>query len=177
MRRLIAFTTILALSLTSVPLFAASGGRVAAIRQGQTTGTVTGTAQSAQGQTLANYTVRIRNLANGNVAGATTSNAAGQFTFAGLNPGNYAIEIVNAAGQIVATSASVAVAAGATVSVTVTASAAAALGAAGAGAAAAGGAGAASAGVSTALIVTTVAVAAGIVGVVVAVKANASPSR
>jgi hypothetical protein len=163
MRRVAASVLVFAMSLTSAPLFAAGPARAA--RQAQT-GTVTGTAQGSQGQTLPNYTVRIRNLGNGTLAGSTTSNAAGQFSFAGLTPGNYAIEVVNAAGEIVGTSASIAVVAGATIAVTVTAAAAAAI------AAATGG------GISTAVIVTAVAAAAGIVGIVVAVnRSNASPSR
>ena len=140
MRRYAAFAVIVAMLLTSVPLVAAGPARASrAVRQAQGTGGITGTAQSSQGQTLANYTVRIRNLSNGNLAGSTISGAAGEFSFVGLNPGNYAIEIVDAAGNIVGTSASIGVTAGVTVSVTVTASAAAALGGALGGAAAAGG--------------------------------------
>ena len=177
MRLIIA--AVLSASLTTAPLVAA--GRPGAVRAaGQATGALAGTAQSAQGQTLANFIVRVRNLTNGNIAGSTTSSAAGQFSFAGLAPGNYMIEVVNAAGQVVGASASVAVAAGATVSVTVTASAVATLGALGTGAgvtaAAAGSVGAASAGVSTALVVTTAAAAAGIAGAV-AVATTASGTK
>jgi hypothetical protein len=74
---------------------------------------------------VTNTVVQLRNLATGQLAGSTTSNVAGQFSFIGLNPGNYAVEVVNAAGQIVGTSASVAVSSGAAVTgVSVTASAA-----------------------------------------------------
>ena len=176
MRRVIALIAVLALSLTSVPLFAAGATRAArvVVGRGQNTGTVNGTAKSAQGQNLPNYTVRIRNLGNGNIVGSTTTSTAGEYSFAGLPVGNYAIEIVNAAGDIIGTSASIAVAAGATVSVTVTASAATALAAAAAGGAAAAGA----AGIPMALLITTAAIGAGIVGVVVARnQSDASPSR
>jgi len=166
MRRFAASTLVLAISLTGAPLFAAGP---APTRQAQTTGTVTGTAQSSQGQTLANLTVRVRNLANGNLAGSTTSSAAGQFSFVGLNPGNYAIEVVNAAGEIVGTSASVAVTAGSTVNVAVTTAAAPGV---------AGGAAPKKDRIGTAVVLTAVAAAAGIAGVVVAVnRSNASPSR
>jgi len=176
MHRLAVLTTILALSLTSAPLFAAGAARGARVAQDQT-GTVKATAKSPQGEALPNYMVRVRNLANGNLVGSTTTNAAGEATFAGLPPGSYAIEVVNAAGEIVGTSAAITVAAGATVNVTVTASAAAARGAAG-GAAAAGGVGATAGRVSTAVIVTTVAVAAGVLGIVIARNTGtASPSR
>jgi len=166
MRRMIAFATVLTLSLAVVPLEAAPRAPRA---QGQAaTGTINGMATGAQGQALPNYIVRARNLANGQIAGSTTSNSAGSFSFAGLAPGNYAIEVVSAAGQIVGTSASVAVAAGATASVTVTSSAA---------AAGAAGVGAASGGISTALIVIGVAAAAGVVAAVVVASGDASPSR
>ena len=169
MRRMIAFATVLTLSLAVVPLAAAP--RAARAQTQVATGTINGIASGAQGQALPNYIVRARNLATGQLAGSTTSNTAGSFSFVGLAPGNYAIEVVSPAGQIVGTSASVAVAAGATVSVTVTSSAAAA-GAAGAAAAAGAGKG-----ISTALIVIGVAAAAGVVAAVVVASGDASPSR
>jgi len=183
MRRVIALVTLLAMPLANAPLFAADAIRAARVRagQGQPTGAVNGTAEDSLREKLAGHTVRIRNLANGNLAGSTTSGAAGEFSFTGLAPGNYAVEIVNAAGDIVGTSAAITVAAGATVNVTVTASAAAALavaeGAAAGSAAAAGGAAAAH-GISTVFIITAAAAAAGVVGIaVVANRSTASGSR
>lgn len=173
MRRLVAFTTLvaLALSLASVPLAAAGGSRVPRLpaRPGanQTTGSIAGRAEDSRHRVLANHTVRIRNLANGNLTGSTTTSTSGDFSFIGLTQGNYAIEVVNTAGDIIATSASIAVAPGATVSVTITASAAAAIREA----AAAGGHGR-----NTALIVTGVATAAG-VGVYIATRSDPSPRR
>ena len=176
MRRIIAVVVIATLSLTSAPLFAAGAPRVArAAGLGQPTGTLTGTAKSARGDNLPGYTVRVRNLANGSLAGSTTTSAGGTFSFV-LPPGQYAVELVGPSGEIFGTSASITLGAGATVSITVTASAASALGAAAAGGAA-GGAGAASSGFSsTALIITSVAVTAGIITYVVH-RSNASPSR
>jgi len=174
MRRLTALALAFGMSLSGAPLVAAParGG------QGQTA-SVSGTATSSAGQTVANTTVQLRNLATGQLSGTTTSSATGTFSFTGLPAGNYAVEVVNAAGQIIGTSSSIAVAAGATITgVTVTASAAAAGAAAGAGAAAAGAGAAATGGISTAVIVTSLAAAGGIAGVVVAVNNNdASPSR
>lgn len=182
--RAVARVLIVVAAISLVSVLPATAGAPEASRQAQATGSVAGTAQSNDGQKLANYVVRIRELAtNGNVVGSTTSSTAGQFSFAGLAPGNYMIEVVNAAGEVVGTSAALVVVAGATVNVTVTASAAAALSVAGAGAAdvaAAGGAGVAAAGpgINTALLVTTIGAAAGIVGVIVAAnKTPASPSR
>ena len=73
--------------------------------------------------------VQVR-AANGEIAVTGTTNSAGSFSFAGLNPGTYTVEILDAAGNIVGTSASVAVTAGATAAVTVTAAAAGAIAAA-----------------------------------------------
>ena len=161
MRRVTAVVLSAALLLNAAPLFAAPQG------QG---GTLNGTAQNAQGQNLANYTVRVRNLATGQISGTTISGATGQFSFVGLNPGQYVVEIVNQAGTIIGTSSAVSVAAGATVSITVGATAAAA-----AAAAAAGGTGFLA---STAGIITVAAVGAGVAGVVIAAnKGTASPSR
>ena len=170
MRRIVALALASSLTLSSAPLFAA-----------QATASLAGTATSSSGQSVANATVHLRNLANGQIAGTTTSSTTGSFSFAGLQAGNYAVEVVNAAGQIIGTSASIGVAAGATVTgIAVSTSAVlagAAAGGAAAGAAAAG-AGAATAGISTAVIVTTAAAAAGVAGAVaIAKKGDASPSR
>ena len=137
-----------------------------------------GTAQSAAGQTLANVTVQLRDLATGQLTGATTSSATGSFGFSGLAAGNYSIEVVNAAGQIIGTSTAIPVAAGATVtgvSVTASAAVAAAAGGAAAAAGAVGGSAAATA-VGSAVVVTSAAASAGIVAVVT-VAPDASPSQ
>jgi hypothetical protein len=161
MRRFFSVTLSSILVLQMAPLMAAPAMRAA--RAGAqapvATGTINGTATSSAGQTLPNFTVQVRNLQTGELAGTTTSNAAGNFSFAGLNPADYVIEVVNQAGAIVGTSSAISVAAGATITVAVSATAAAAI---------------AAAGISTAVIVTTVAAAAGIAGVVVAVIASSS---
>lgn len=142
------------------------------IAQGQTGG-VAGTAVDAAKNPLANHTVRVRNLSNGQITSTTTSAANGSFSAAGLPPGNYVIEIVapGPGGTVVATSATVSVTAGTTATITITASALTALGAAG------GVSGLAGLFTGTSLVVVT---AAGVVGVVIAVQAtqdDASPSR
>src|SRR6266571_296778 len=105
MRRIVAVVVVATMSLTSAPLFAASDSRVARATVGRLqTGTLTGTAKSAQGENLPNYTVRVRNLSNGSLAGSVTTTTAGTFSFV-LPPGQYAVEIVNAAGEIIGTSA------------------------------------------------------------------------
>ena len=175
MRRVTASALVFALTFAA-PLFAAR-----APRGGQVQGlaSIAGVATSSTGQPIANVKVQLRDLATGSLAGTTTSSATGTFTFAGLQGGSYAVEVVNAAGQIIATSSSIAVSAGATITgLTVSATAASVAGAAGAtGAAAAAGAGAGAVGASTAIVITTVAAAAGIAGAVAATAQLASPSR
>ncbi|PYQ99798.1 MAG: hypothetical protein DMF96_05640 [Acidobacteria bacterium] len=168
MRGFVAVALSLTLTLVqAAPLMAAPAMRAARAGGGQpgATGTLNGTAQSSTGQTLPNFTVQVRNLKTGELVGTTTSNSAGSFSFTGLSPADYVVEVVNQAGAIVGSSAAVTLAAGATVTVTVSAMAAAAIATAAAG------------GISTALVVTTIAAGAGIAGVVVAVKHDASPSR
>src|SRR5689334_13981582 len=159
----------IARALISMALaFAVSGVPLVAGGQAPAPAALIGTASNTGGQTLVNAAVQLRNLATGQVAGTTTSNAVGQFSFIGLNPGNYAVEVLNAAGQVVGTSASVTVSAGAAVtgvSVTATAAAAGAAAggvAAGVAAGAAAGGTAAATGLTTALVIAGAAAAAGV---------------
>ncbi len=166
MRKILSALTCLAVAVSAIPVGAA---RVVP-RQDQTGG-VQGVARNAQQQTLANHTVQIRNVQTGQLAGTGTTSASGQFTFTGLNPGNYVVEIVNAAGQIVGATAPISVAAGTMATVAVTASAAGAL-------AAAGGAGFGIFGLGSAASAAIIGgVAVGLTAGVVATTNNASPSR
>jgi hypothetical protein len=90
-------------------------------------GALNGVAQSADKAPLPNYRVHVRNANTGGLAGSTTSNQAGRFAFDGLQPGNYVVEIVDAAGKVVGLSPSIGVAAGSVVTVTVGATAAGAI--------------------------------------------------
>ena len=153
MRRLIAIALASAITLQVSPLFAA----------GQAAASVAGTARTSAGRTVANTSVRLRDLTTNQITGTTTSNAEGQFSFVGLQPGTYVVEVVNAAGDVIGTSSALTVAAGAAMAgVTVTTAAAVAT--------------AAAAGLSTAAIVGIVAAGAAITTVIV-VKVNASPSQ
>ena len=173
MKRLLRSFGIIALSgalgvIASTQLSAASGQTAA-------TGSLSGTASSSNGQAIPNAVVQLRNLGTGQLTGTTTSNGLGHFSFVGLNPGNYAVEVVNVSGQIVGTSASVAVGAGAAVTgvgVTASAAVAAAGGGVGAGTATTG----AAAGTSTAAIVGAAAAAAGVAGAAYT-NSVASPSK
>jgi hypothetical protein len=158
--RLLVIALTLALALPASPLV------VTSVAQAEIA-SLAGTAASSTGETLANVTVQLRDLATGTVSGTTTSSSTGAFSFGLVNPGNYVVEVLNAAGEVVGTSASVSVAAGAAITgVTVSATAAAVAASA-----------AAVAGVSTIAAVTSAAAAAGVVGLVTATQEDASPSR
>jgi hypothetical protein len=157
MRRIV----VLVLALTFA-LHTASPFAFAAEVAAQGTATLTGTARSSSGQPIVNGSAQLRNVQTGQLVGSTTCDSAGEFTFTGLNPGNYVVEIVNAQGVVVGTGAVAPVAAGATVTMSVTAASAAAE----------------TGGISTAMIVTTLAAAAGVAAVVVvANRGQASPSQ
>jgi Carboxypeptidase regulatory-like domain len=171
-RRVLAIALGFAMTASAVP-FAAPLPAGRAAQQTPATGAIHGKATDSSGQPMPNYTVQLRNLADGHLAGTTTANAAGGFSFEGLPAGNYIVEVVSPAGAIVGSTAAIPVAAGATVSVSVAATAAGAI------VSAAPAAAATSGGMSTAMIVTTVAATAGVVGAVAVAKhkKDASPSR
>jgi hypothetical protein len=88
------------------------GGPTSLLAAAQQTGSISGTAADASNQSLAKQTVRARNVSNGQVAGTAQTNAAGQYSISGLQPGQYIIEIVDAQGAVVATSGTVTLSAG-----------------------------------------------------------------
>jgi hypothetical protein len=137
---------------------------------GPGTGTLQGVARNAQQQNLPSIRVHVR-APEGKLVAVGTTNSAGEFAFAGLNPGTYTLEIVTTAGDIVGT-ASVALAADATVMVTLTATAAGTIAAG-----AAGGAGLLGLGTLGTVAVVGAASSAAIVAVDKKKKKDASPSR
>jgi hypothetical protein len=168
-RRLILSALVVALVVPNVSLFGAP------VPAGQpATGTVSGAARTASGDAMPNATVRLRNLQTGQLAGTTTAGADGSFIFTALGPGNYAVELVNALGEVVGTSSIISLTAPAMVATNliVTASAASARTAV---AAVAGG----SFFAGTLGVVTIAAVGAGVTGVALAMSnnGNASASR
>jgi hypothetical protein len=110
----------------AVAVVLATSGSISVFAQ-QSGGALNGVAQSADKAPLPNFRVHVRNATTGELAGSTTSNQAGQFAFSALQPGNYVVEIVDAAGKVVGLSPSISVAAGSTVTVTVGATAAGAI--------------------------------------------------
>jgi hypothetical protein len=178
MKKLLASALCVALSMALAPINLIAAGRVML-----QAGAISGVA-SVDGKPLANVTVRLRNVDTGQLVGNTTANAQGQFSFAGLGPGNFVVETVAANGTILGTSTAIALTAAAMVATGVTVStSAAALAAAGGIAAGAGAAGAGAAagggllGMSgTALALTGVATTLAVTGTVIALD-DASPSR
>jgi hypothetical protein len=159
MKRILVLTIVLALSVLGIAMAAQQGG------------SIEGTAKDSNQNPLAAVKVQLRNVDTGALAGSTSSSSTGAFSFTGIAPGNYVIEIVDAAGKIIGVSSSISVAAGAAITgVTLAASA------AGAAAAAAAAGGAGSFFTSTAGLLLLGAVAAGTAAAVV-VASNASPSR
>ena len=71
-------------------------------------GSITGSARAISARNAANATVRLRNLTTGEVVGTTVTDATGTFSFAGIEQGNYVVELLDGAGGVVATSAPVA---------------------------------------------------------------------
>jgi hypothetical protein len=139
-------------------------------RQQQPAGALQGVARNAQQQAMPAVRVQVR-ASNGELVASGTTNAEGAFSFAGLPPGTYTIEVLDAAGKIVGTSAAVAVTAGATATVNVTAAAAGAI-------AAAGGGGVGLFGLGTIGTVAVLGAAAAVTIIAIqATKDDASPSR
>jgi hypothetical protein len=113
---------VLAISVVSVDVIAARPGQAESA-------SLSGTASDASGRAFSNTGMQLRDVSTGQVAGNTTTSALGQFSFLNLPAGTYLAEVINAAGQIVATSAAVTVSSGwAITDVTVVASAAAGTG-------------------------------------------------
>jgi hypothetical protein len=161
MTQVSALMLIVVMSMSGVPVLAAGGGQTPVL------GAISGTATSPTKEPLGHVLVRLRSIQTGNVMAAASSDAAGRFSFAGLNADTYVIELVSAAGKIVGTSATISLSGGAVVTGVMVSSSVAAATAAG----------------STALlttlgIVTAAAASAAIAGMTVpATTSEASPSK
>lgn len=67
-----------------------------------TGGTVLGSVWNDKNEGVPGALVRLRNLATGRVEASVRADARGQFTFDGLEGGNYVLELVNEQGHILA---------------------------------------------------------------------------
>ena len=95
-----------------------SAVRTATVNPSQTS--ISGVVVTRTGQPVVNAKVQARDLLTGQVDGWASTTDGGRFLIAGLNPGNYVLEVVDATGQIVGTSPFILAAAGQTVSASVT---------------------------------------------------------
>ena len=100
----------LVVSMAGTPSVFAAGAA-----QAPANSSMAGLVKNANGRTIANATVRLRDLETGQLAATTASDAAGQFSFPGLAAGSFTVEIVNAAGEIIGSSAPISVVAGAAI--------------------------------------------------------------
>jgi hypothetical protein len=101
------FTALVALAISVASL------DVIAARPGQDElASLSGTASDSAGHALASANVQLRNVSTGQLVGSAMTNAMGQFNFPNLPAGSYLVEVVNQAGEIVATSGSVVVSPG-----------------------------------------------------------------
>lgn len=131
----------------------------------QGTGKISGTIRDAQGQSMGNVKLQLRNVDSAQLVATSRASGTGAYEFTGLNPGNYIVEIIDDSGKIVGLSPATALAAAGTVSGLIVT--------AGAAAAAAGGAFFA----STAGILLLVGIGAGVTAGVIVATDDASPSR
>ena len=168
LRRFFGFALVVALVAPNTSVLTAR----TVVRQAPATGQISGTATNAAGQPMPNTVARLRDVQTGRLVASTRTNATGQFVFTGLNSGRYVVEVVDAAGRVVAASAAISLTTGAMIAsgVTVAVSAVAATAASTAGSAL-GFFG------TTAGIITSAAIAAGATIAVVAARGPASPSR
>ena len=178
MKKLLASVLCVALAMSAAPVSLIAAAKAArGIQAGQISGQAT-----VDGKPLGNVKVRLRNVDTKQLAGEMQADAAGNFSFTGLAPGNFVVETIGANGAILGTSTVIAITATALVAtgVLVSTSAAALTAAGGAAALGAGiaGAGGGFLGLTTA---TALAVGGGLVAVttaaVIVANNNASPSQ
>jgi hypothetical protein len=153
-------------------VFAVAGVVMSAAPQG--TGKIEGIAKDADQKPLAGVTVQCRNTVTGQIVATQQTTSTGAFSFTGLLPGTYVVEIVDRDGKIIGVSAGLSLTATAmTLSgVSIAATAAGAV----AGAVGGGGLGAFLTS-TTGLLVLGGVGAAAVVGVIIATRGDASPSK
>ncbi len=171
MKRYLALALALGIVFLGVPTTSFAAGQQPVPSQD---GKVTGTARHSSGTLVTNHGIRLRDAGTGQVAGTSKTDGSGAFSFTNVPKGTFVVELLDDAGQVVATSTAVTIGTGANMTVTgviVTLADSAAAGAAAAGAAAAGG----SFFTSTAGILLLTGLAAGGTIAIVAVSKNDAP--
>jgi hypothetical protein len=172
MKRYLALALVLSLACLGVPTAAFAAGQ----QQVQSVdGKVSGTARHSTGQPVTNRGIRLRNAADGQVVAKSTTDGTGAFAFSNVPKGTFVVELLDDAGQVIATSTAVTLGAapagmtvtGVLVTLSDTAAAAAVAGAAAGG----------SFFTSTWGILVLAGAAAGTTIAIVATKGDASPSK
>src|SRR5262249_28454065 len=106
-------------SIALMIVIAMAGAESALVAAAQGATTLTGVARGGQLQPLGQTRIQLRDVQSGELVGATTTSEAGTFSFAGLPPGTYIAEIVDAAGKVLGVGAPVTLGAGATAATSV----------------------------------------------------------
>lgn len=115
MRKFLSMGLVLALVAASAPAVLLA----APPQGGPESASLTGAARSTSGQLLSNASVQIRNYGFGEVIAETTSGLSGEFSFVGLEPGQYIVEVVEA-GKVMGMTSPITLAAGTALTVEVT---------------------------------------------------------
>lgn len=160
LRNVLSIVLSILLVFSAVPLVSAAGAAA---------GQIDGTALTKSGQRLGTQLARVRSLDTGHVAGVTTTNGSGEFSFNSLSAGSYIVELVSS-GYVVGTSAPLVLSARDMTAEGVTVTA-------GSAAQAQAGILAGSFWTSMIGIITIAAITAGVITAVVVTKDDASPSR
>jgi hypothetical protein len=105
-----------ALVAALVLLIAGSALRVAgAPAPARAMAAIRGNAWTANNTAIPHAKLRLRDVSSGRIAAATQANEHGQFAFGNIEPGDYAVELVNGSGSILAIGHLFSVASGETV--------------------------------------------------------------
>ncbi len=100
MKKLLVSVLCAALALSAAPVSLIAAGKAA---RGLQNGQISGQAM-VDGKPLGNVKVRLRNVDSKQLAGEMQADAAGNFSFTGLAPGNFIVETIGANGAILGTS-------------------------------------------------------------------------
>lgn len=84
-------------------LIATAAPRVAgATAPARARASIQGNAWTAQNTAIPHARLRLRDATSGKIVAVAQANANGQFTFGNIEPGTYAVELVNASGSVLA---------------------------------------------------------------------------
>jgi Carboxypeptidase regulatory-like domain len=117
MRKMLSTGLVMMLPLTGLPAGVLAAGQ----QNGSQLAAVTGTARQTDLKPLAGAALQARRIESGEIIARATSGPNGEFSFEGLPPGTYIVEVVDVSGRIAGTTAMFTVHAGPTPSISVVA--------------------------------------------------------